>query len=135
MITARIEVNIQRLKELPERLQKNTYKRAIRAGANVLKADIKANVATRSGALRQSITVKVDTARGETVAYGVVGPKSKYTKAWKGRTVKPSRYAAPLEKGKFKRPFLLPAWNANKSKYLAAIQAVIAKEIQTQLGG
>ena len=109
---------------------KNATKRAVRAACKQIVADVKARVPIDSGALRQSISSKVDAVRGETVVYGVVGPRSKFVKVIKGKPRKPSHYAHLIEKGRFRRPFLAPAWQANSERYLETMQEVLKQEIE-----
>jgi HK97 gp10 family phage protein len=129
----KIILQLKKLERLANRLEKNAYKKAIRAGTALIRSDLKASAPMRSGALRQSISTKVDSARGSTVAYGVVGPRSKFVKAYNGQNVQPGRYSAPLEIGPHKRPFLQPAWQANKDKYLEAVRQVLKAEIYLEL--
>lgn len=113
-----------------QRQLKNINKKAIRAGTALVLKAVRAGVPVRTGALKKSLTSKVDSAKGETNAYGIVGPKSRFKMVLANGKVKhPSRYAAPLEKADNGRPFLLPVWNANKDKYLAAVRDRYAEEM------
>lgn len=118
-----------------QRALKNINKKAMRAGAKLVLQAVKARVPVDSGALRQSLTTKVDSVKGETSAYALVGPRSKFVKAVGGRPKKPSRYAHLIEKGRFRRPFLMPSWQANKGRFLAEVERVTSTEINKVMNG
>ena len=126
----KIILQLQKMKQVQDRMMKGVYKKAVRAGTKLIIADLKNNVPVLSGALKKSISSKVDSAKGSTVAYGIVGPRSKFIQAFKGKIVKPSRYAAPLDKV---HPFLLPAWESNKAAYIDQVQQVVAAELKSAL--
>ena len=133
MIKANVKLDTSKLKKLKDNLQRNIMKKAIRAGSKVMVTDLRSRVPVVSGSLKKSIASKVDSLKGSTTAYGVVGPRSKFVKMVKGKKHQPSRYAHFLEVGKFKRPFLLPAWNAKRNIYLNTVKQVIATEINNTL--
>lgn len=118
-----------------QRSLKNLCKRAMRAGAKLVLQAVRATVPVDSGALRQSLSSKVDTVRGDTTAYGIVGPRSKFIKAVGGRNKIPAKYAHLVERGKFARPFLAPAWQSNKAAFLAKVEEVMGEGIKGVIGG
>lgn len=135
MIIAKFKLEINKLIKLQQRLEKNLYKRAVRAGAKLAVADIRGLVPVVSGTLKKSISVKVDSPKGQTQAYAVIGPRSDYTKTVNGVLKKPSRYAHFVDHGKFHTtPFIAPAM-AMSQKYLNAIQSVIKAEIEGATNG
>lgn len=76
--------------------------KAVKVGAKIVQqaAKTKAPKRKRSGALRQSIGIKaVKGTKGKTLALAVVGARSKVEKTFKGRKIKPSKYAHLVEKG------------------------------------
>lgn len=118
-----------------QRQIKNINKKAMRAGAKLVVANVKSAAPSVSGALRQSIASKVDSVKNDTTAYAIVGPRSKFSKVYKGAVHRPSRYAHFLEWGKFAKPFLLPSFQANRDNYLQAIEKVYATELQKVING
>ena len=129
-----VNVNTNGIKKLDRQI-KNINKKAMRAGAKVVLDAVKGNVPIDSGALRQSLSTKVDSLKGEVIAYAVVGPRSRYTKAVGGQVKKPSRYAHFIESGKFARPFLMPTFQANKTAFLKTVSDVTANEIKKAING
>ncbi len=125
--------DFSKLHALQDALQKKILKKAIRAGTKLVLAAVRGRVPVASGALKKSLTSKVDSAKGSTTVYGIVGPRSKWQKVFKGKVKKPSRYAHFIERGRFARPFLMPAFQANKQAYLNAVQDVVAAEIKAVL--
>lgn len=113
-----------------QREMKNLNKRGLRAGTKIVLKDVRARVVKKTGALKKSLTSKVDSFKGEVSAYGIVGPKSKFTMQVGTQIKKPSRYAHFIERGKFARPFLMPTWLANKDNFLKAVAKVIGEGMQ-----
>lgn len=129
--------------------------KSVKAGAKVIAPAVKAGAQRRSGALKQSIGIK--TAKGrrtKTAAYAVVGARTKVRKMVKrsrrGAKVLavPAFYAHLVEggtkaharpnletgtaghhPGSRPKPFLKPAFDANKGKALDAAREAAADEI------
>ena len=129
MIKARVTIDYKNLNLLKGNLQKNISKKATRAGVKPLITAVKSAAPFQSGALKKSIGSKVDARKGSVVAYGIVGPKSKYQVIWKGKVRKPSRYAHLQNKAQF----LKTAWNASKDSCISIMQEVFAREINAAL--
>lgn len=125
----RVLLEIQKLERLRQRLTKNLYKRAVRAGAKLVVADLRSRVPVVSNALKKSISSKVDSPKGETNAYAVIGPRSRYTMTVRGQVKKPSRYFHFQESGRFARPVLYPTFSAGQRKYLEAMNNVLKEGI------
>lgn len=133
-VSFKVKVAMPKLTKL-QRQMKNLNKRAMRAGTKLVLQAVRQSVPVKSGALRQSLTSKVDSFKGETTAFGIVGPKSKFVKQVGRQVKKPSRYAHFIESGKFARPFLQPAWQANQGRFLAEVERVTAEGIKGVIGG
>lgn len=131
-------------------LRNRILRKAVRAGAALVRKDAKAGAPHLTGALASSISVKIGTARKSGAIYGVIGPRSDYVKKIKARsglnkkgkrigsarlaaTIKPSKYAHFLEYGTIHaraHPFLRPAWDGGKAGYVEAMRKVIEAEMQ-----
>jgi HK97 gp10 family phage protein len=110
-----------------QRELKNLNKRAMRRGVKLVLAAVRTSAPVASGALRKSLTSKVDSIKGSTSAYGIVGPKSAFKIMFRGKPKQPSRYAHFIERGKYARPFLLPAWQTNKARFLSEVARATAE--------
>jgi HK97 gp10 family phage protein len=74
--------------------------KAVKAGAKPVAAAAKAGARRESGALKQSIGIKAGKGKkGLTLAFAVIGARTKTEKVFKGRKRKPSHYAHLVEKG------------------------------------
>jgi hypothetical protein len=83
-------------------------KRAFRAATKEILQKAKGLVPVRSGALRKSLSTKVDASRDRSSVYGLVGARSKFTATYNGQKIRPSRYSHLVQK---KTPFLTTAFN------------------------
>lgn len=129
MIKGVFQADTAELTNLTDRLQKSILKKAARAAARVVITDARQKVPVRYGALKKSLSSKVDSPRGTVKVYAIVGPRSKYTFTVKGKTIHPARYAAMVEYGPYKKPFLRPAWLASSAKATQAFNEVVASEV------
>ncbi|MRV72568.1 hypothetical protein GJ700_12705 [Duganella sp. FT92W] len=127
------------LQSLPAKVEKNIMRAALRAGANVLKDEAKANVPVQLGALRKSVRVTTGSKAGVVTAsvkaggpkawywrfveYGTaphhIGPKNARALALAGVVVRGVEHP-----GARPQPFMRPALDAKGS---AVIEAVAAK--------
>lgn len=140
-------IGVQAFTSFPglEAIEKTAKKRAItmkavKAGAKIVQAAAKARAPKRSGALKQSIGIKAKKgSRGKTLAFAVVGARTKVAKQFKGKTIKPAKYAHLVEKGTKPhgghpgakpKPFLKPALESQKAAVGKAILATLAAEIE-----
>lgn len=107
--------------------------KAVKAGAKLVQQRAKPAAARRSGALRQSIGIKAQKgSRGKTLALAVIGARAKVEKQYRGKKVKPSKYAHLVEKGTKRsaaKPFLKPALDTQKDRISRAILDTLAAEI------
>lgn len=124
---AKIVADLKKFQRLRQRLVKNLYKRAVRAGAKLCVADLRNRVPVATGALKKSIASKVDTPTGETTAFAVIGPRSSFTKTINGKVKKPSRYFHFVDNSD---SILGPTFASGQSKYLDAIQQVLQRGIE-----
>lgn len=122
--------------------------KGVRAAAKVVQAAAKARAPKRkrSGALKQSMGMKAAKGkRGKTLAYAVVGARTKVVKmvpvGKSGRLVKavPSKYAHLVERGTKPhgghpgarpKPFLKPALDSTKDQAAAAGMKAVAAELE-----
>jgi hypothetical protein len=131
----RVKTDFSKIQKLADRLEKNLYKRAVRAGAKLCVADLRNRVPMVSGALKKSIAAKVDSPKGQTSAYAVIGPRSQYVKTVNGIKKQPARYFHFIDSGRFAKPILYPVMAAGEQKYIRAMQEVISQEINKVLNG
>lgn len=107
--------------------------KAVKAGAKIVQRRAKPATPKRSGALRQSIGIKTQKgSRGKTLAFAVIGARAKVSKVYRGKTVRPAKYAHLVERGTKRtaaRPFLKPALDSQKSQISRAILDTLAAEI------
>ena len=74
--------------------------KAVKAGAKLVQTGAKSRVVRRSGALKQALGIKPKKGtRGKTLAYAVVGARTKVVKVYKGKKTVPAYYAHLVEKG------------------------------------
>jgi hypothetical protein len=131
MFKAKFDLDLSKLKTLKDNVQKKILKKAVRAGIKPLLTDLRSKVPMSTGSLKKSLASKVDSVKGETTTYGVVGPRSKWKKVVKGRMFWPARYAAPLNA---RKRFLQSTWSGGVKTYLQQVEQVIAQEIKSVLG-
>jgi HK97 gp10 family phage protein len=104
----------KRLVELDRRTTGNVLRKALREGANVLKAEAKARVPVRTGRLKKSIAVTVSM-KAKGAVYAKIGFK------------RGAAYGVPVELGTFRskaRPFLRPAV---ETKHVQAVDAFASR--------
>ncbi len=111
--------------------------KAIKAGAKLVQRAAKAKVVKRSGALKQSIGTKAQKGRkGKTLALAVVGARTKVVQQYKGRSVRPAKYAHLVERGTARaaaKPFLKPALDGQKGQVSRAVLDTLAAEVKKEL--
>lgn len=135
-------VGVQVFTEFPglEQIERTAKKRAVtlkavKAGAKLVQSGAKSRVPKRkkSGALKQSLGIKSQKGtRGKTLAFAVVGARSKVVKLYKGKTIKPSKYSHLVERGTRTakpKPFLKPSLDTQKQAISAAMLRVLSAEI------
>lgn len=129
--------------------QRAAATKAVRAGAKIVQKAAKPRAPKRkgSGALRTSIGLKAQKGkRVKTLAFAVIGARTKVVRMFKGRMIKPSKYAHLVEKGtkahtvgKRKhpgakaKPFLAPALRSSEAAVSAEMMRVLQQEIAKAL--
>lgn len=114
-----LDVLDKRLKELDRRTRGNFLRKALRKGANVIKAEAKKRVPVRTGRLKKSIAVKVSMKAGGEV-YAKIGMK------------KGAAYGVPVELGTSTaaaKPFLRPAMDTKNGEAVGAFKMSLQEEI------
>ena len=117
---------IKKLNSLAPRLKKKVMKSAMRKGASVVAKRAKTKVKKRSGFLRKSIKAK-STKNGNARIF--VSPKVEGE--YRGKTVKPAKYAHLVEFGTQAaeaHPFLRPALNESKEEAFDAVASEARKQ-------
>jgi len=146
---------VKRLKALPERLRKKALKRAMSAGARVVRDQARANVPVRTGSLKRKIVVISKRGEAGTVRAAVGIAKGKFyvrdtgqldKKVRAGRTyrvkikgqaarlvkVHPRRYAHLVEFGSKNNPPAAFMRNAARAK-APAVFAAVEKSVRASL--
>lgn len=116
---------LKNLLALPPKLQKRVMKPAFRKGAAVISKRAKRKVKKRSGLLRKSIKANVTKN-----VNGRIFVDPKVEGEYKGKKVKPSKYAHLVEFGTQTaeaKPFLRPALNEGKNDAFQAVTAEAQK--------
>jgi len=122
------------LRSLPEKLQRSVVASSVRAGAAVVRTEVRAKVSKDTLALQKAISIKKRRSKKTYVKYSVFirtvelpnGSKTKNTK----------QYGYYLEYGtKYisKKPFLRPALDSVGQKPVAAARAKFKKELPKKL--
>lgn len=140
------------LKELPQRIARNALRQSVAAGASIIRNDAKARapVSTQApapgdplpGTLKRSILIKHVPERSgvssQTFIVGVRSGKRYRNQGKKGNRSQDAYYWRWVEFGTVKmsaRPFLRPAFEANKQAAVDAIAQYLAKRIPEEVAG
>jgi len=119
---------LKTLAKMVERLKKNAGKRAMRQACKPIVAALRAVLPRRTGALKKSISSKVDTKKGGLTAYGVVGARSKYQRG----PIRPVRYIGKLEFGTKRIPprhYIRSVWERFRRTFFSTVAAIYKQEI------
>ncbi len=112
------------LKEFPVKVQKNVVVGSTRAGANVVRDEMRGRVPKDSGALKKSITTKKRRNKGSTIRFSVMPKKVVLPNGSKSKDTR--QYAYYLEYGTQKmvaRSFIRPALTSVGNKPVTAARA------------
>jgi HK97 gp10 family phage protein len=129
-----------------DKLSAGLKNKAIRIAMNKASAVVKnaviGNAPVRYGYLKKSIRIKVRNYKGKVIWVSVIGPKSDFKKAKgkrkrgprKGEPIqhRPSNYARLLEQGTSHakaRPFLKPALQSTRSRFMQVLTASIKEQV------
>lgn len=148
------EVNITGLKELqafldqlPAKVEANIMRGALRAGANVVKAEAQANVPVKTGALKAGLKVSTRSRRGVVTASVKAGGKHGYIAKWiefgtaahfiKPKTAKSLFFAGLFSDGvdhpgSRPKPFMRPALDSQAQSALQAVGEAIKKRLNKE---
>ena len=137
----------KQLSTLAPRLQANVMRSALRAGANVIKEEAKANVPVDSGLLRKGLKVSTRSRRGVVTASVKATGKHSYIARWieygtAAHEIVAKNGKSLLFNGKFvdkvmhpgtsPKPFLRPALESKSSSAVVAVGLAIKKRLTTQ---
>lgn len=133
------------LEELPEKLERNVIRSALRVGIKGMKAEAEARVPVKSGDLKASLKIRTRLVKGEPVAGLTAGDKKAYyahmiefgTKAHeiKSTNGKPLFVSngRPIYKvkhpGARAQPFMRPAFDAGNRKAVEDFAAYVRKRL------
>ena len=138
------------LEELPKKVAQRGIRSALRAGSDVLRAEMMSLVRKDSGFLEEHIGTRIKTQRGELAATAYVGPQGKIeypafmsgayriSRTSKGKAKQVGRVAVAtvarfLEFGTSKMgkmPFMTPAFDSQQQQILAAIIVKLKAALQ-----
>jgi hypothetical protein len=79
---------------------KAIWKKAVRAGSAKLLKIARGQTPRESKALAKSLGLRIKASRKTGVVYGLVGPRRKFFKMWRGKKRVPSNYAHLTERGR-----------------------------------
>lgn len=129
------------LRTLPVKIERNILRAALRQGANVYRAEVRATIPVESGALRKSVRVSTRAKGGTVYASLKIGnDKTFYARflefgtqrhgVKKGSSVRRGKHQdGVLNPGIEPRPFARPAFDSRAGQAIAAIQAQIRKRL------
>ncbi|RJP21673.1 MAG: hypothetical protein C4529_07030 [Deltaproteobacteria bacterium] len=119
----------RRLEDLPKKVVSKVVRRAVYAGATVIRDAARAKVPVDTGALKRSIVAKANTKKGGEISATVGVARKKFAKG-KRAGKSPRRYAHLVEFGSANnpaQPFLRPAMD---TKIDAVIEATRKKMVE-----
>lgn len=121
------------LATLEKELQAKFLIQAARTTLNRLAKDARTRVDKDTGTLQKSIQTDTRIYEGGSVLYGIIGINSR-TKGQTedGELRKPIKYAHIVE---FYKPFMRPAWEANKNKIQPVFEKLIQNKVNKALKG
>lgn len=91
-----------RINALKRTMRNRILRKAARAGAKVVRKEIKSNAPKASGALGKSISVKIGTSKKTGATYAIIGPRRRFVLKRKGTVIsegKPTKYTHLVERG------------------------------------
>jgi HK97 gp10 family phage protein len=119
----------KRLEDLPKKVVSKVVRRAIYAGATVIRDAAREKVPVETGALKKSIVAKANTKRGGEISASVGVAKKRFVKGKRAGRY-PRRYAHLVEFGtahSAPKPFLRPAMD---TRIDAVIEATRRKMVE-----
>ena len=136
------------LQQLPAKMEANVLRSAMRAGANVIKDEAKANVPVASGLLRDGLKVSTSSRRGKVTAKVKATGKHAHIAPWleygtaahrivakgKGMYFGGKVVRSVEHPGISPRPFLRPALDSRAQQAVVAVGNAIKKRLATKHG-
>lgn len=136
------------LQQLPAKMEQNVLRSALRAGANVVKEEAKANVPVDSGVLRDGLKVSTNSRRGRVTANVKATGKHAFIAPWieygtaahkiasKGKGLFfGGLFARSVEHpGSRAKPFMRPALDAKAQEAVIAAANAIKRRLATKNG-
>lgn len=89
-----------KFKKLEKKHAKAIWRKGVSAAATVVLKIARPLAPTESKTLRKSLGKRIKARKRDKVIVGVVGPRQRFQKYWKGQVRKPSKYAHLVEKGR-----------------------------------
>lgn len=135
------------LDQLPAKMEANVMRSALRAGANVVLNEARAQVPVKTGAMRDGLKVGTKSRRGVVTAYVKLRGKHAYLARWieygtAAHFIKPKRakslfFAGLLRDGvdhpgATAKPFLRPALDSQAQNAVVAVGEAIKKRLTKQ---
>jgi len=112
------------LNALPEKIEKNIVRSAVRSGAAIIRDAIRAKAPVKTGKLKKSIRVKqIYNKKGKVIFKVMTGVNKKYKQAGT-KAPRQVNYAKQIEFGNSQmaaKPFIRPAFDEAENKVLDAV--------------
>jgi len=139
----------QFLNQLPAKMEANVLRTALRAGANVIRDEVKATVPVKTGTLRDGFKVSTNSRRGRVSAKVKATGKHAFIAPWLEYGVAAHKITSKKAKGLFfgglfaksvehpgirPRPFMRPALDTRAQQALMAVGQKIKQRLQTKHG-
>ena len=118
---------IETLQKFPKNIQKNVMVGAVRAGANVIRDEVRRKVPIKTGALKKSIVSIQRKAQNGLITFSVTPSRGGNNDGW---------YAHFVEFGtshSSAKPFMRPAFEQSNNESLEASKKYIAERIPQEL--
>lgn len=123
------------LQEFPGRVSKNVVRRAIYAGAVVVRDNARSRVAVDTGALKASVVAQAGSSKNKNQLVASIGIRKKLYQKGKRKGKYARRYAHLVEFGtahSAAQPFMRPALDSNSEKILQVVAAKLREGIDVE---
>ena len=121
-------------KRLGQKVEQKVLKGAAGLAMNPILSAARRLVPVRSGQLKRSLGKRARTYKGIHIVF--IGPRSGFKTLYKDRRVNPTQYAHLVEFGTVNspaRPFLRPAYDANRMAVLSRLRKEVGKRIEREV--
>jgi HK97 gp10 family phage protein len=125
------------LRSLPRQVQRSGLRKAVTPAATPIVKAAKSSAPKQTGLLKKSLTKKIQTYKRTDTVVAVIGARADAGGEYKGRRRVPAKYAHLVEQGHggphpaSAKPFLKPAFEANKGNALRIMAGKLAEFILT----